>query len=328
MATTPDVSVIVPTHNRAHLVAEAVDSVLAQTFGNLEVIVIDDGSTDNTLEVLQTFSDSRIRVIRQNNLGISGARNTGIRAARGKYIAFLDSDDIWLPELLATEVPVLEERPEIDIVYAKAQAMDAAGNPKPQTLGTTERFPGEYLRSMLYGFFGCLPTTILRRECFDSVGLFDESLKGRVDWDMFLRMSQYHRFRFINRVLARYRFHEGRTTGPKSPVFREVTQNHITVLDTFFAQPELSEDILSFKNTAYRNAYLAAGMQFLNTGNRREAISCFVHAMQHGSILETPLRILWLILVYNVLSRTHSGIWLLNSLVELRQKRLTKHGSA
>ena len=70
MATTPDVSVIVPTHNRAHLVAEAVDSVLAQTFGNLEVIVIDDGSTDNTLEVLQTFSDSRIRVIRQNNLGI------------------------------------------------------------------------------------------------------------------------------------------------------------------------------------------------------------------------------------------------------------------
>jgi len=328
MATTPDISVIVPTYNRAHLVAEAINSVLAQTLGSLEVIVIDDGSTDNTLEVLQTFNDVRIRVIHQHNMGIGGARNTGIRTARGKYIAFLDSDDIWLPELLATEVPVLEERPEIDIVYAKAQAMDATGNLKPQMLGTAERFPGEYLRSMLYGFFGCLPTTILRRECFDSVGLFDESLKGRVDWDMFLRISQYHQFHFINRVLARYRFHEGRTTGPKSPVFREVTQNHITVLDTFFAQPGLSEDILSFKNTAYRNAYLAAGMQFLNTRNRRETMSCFAHAMRYGSILETPLRILWLILVYNVLSKTYSGMWLLNSLVKLRQKRLAKRGGA
>src|SRR5882724_2062331 len=120
----PKVSVIIPTYNRAHYLGTAVNSVLSQTFSDFELIVVDDGSTDDTMRLVERFHDSRLRYIYQQHRGISAAMNAGIRAARGGYIARLDSDDIWLPDMLEVEVGVLDARPEIGLVYAKAQGMD------------------------------------------------------------------------------------------------------------------------------------------------------------------------------------------------------------
>jgi hypothetical protein len=109
-------------HDRERYVREAIDSVLGQTFGDLELIVVDDGSTDGTAAAVAAVGDPRLRYVGQPHRGIGAAMNTGLRAARGRYVARLDSDDVWLPDLLATQVAVLESRPEVDVVYGRAQA--------------------------------------------------------------------------------------------------------------------------------------------------------------------------------------------------------------
>ncbi|NEP84931.1 MAG: glycosyltransferase family 2 protein, partial [Okeania sp. SIO3B3] len=119
----PCVSVIIPAYNRADLIGETVDSVLAQTHPDIEIIVIDDGSTDNTADVLATYG-SALRVIRQANAGQQAARNAGIRAATGDYIAFLDSDDLWLPHRIEAQLQRFEEVPEAGLVYCDAAVFD------------------------------------------------------------------------------------------------------------------------------------------------------------------------------------------------------------
>ena len=158
------VSVVIPTYNRARLVTEALHSVLSQPFDDMEVLVVDDGSTDDTLSALARFTDSRLRVIHQANQGISGARNTGVREARGEYIAMLDSDDRWRPSVLPRLVAALDAHPDAVLVYGRAQAMDAYGFPLPQMKGTAEAFPGQTLRSILYGDFVPIITALVRRD--------------------------------------------------------------------------------------------------------------------------------------------------------------------
>lgn len=128
MTNRPLVSVVVPTFNRAHLIREAVDSVLAQTYDHVELIVIDDGSTDDTLAVLGGYADPRLRLIHQENRGKSGARNRGLDEARGDYIAFLDSDDLWGPTFLNTLLQVAEAEPDVDLVFCDFQRFDAEGS--------------------------------------------------------------------------------------------------------------------------------------------------------------------------------------------------------
>src|SRR5437867_1708261 len=119
----PKVSIVIPTYNYGRYVVEAVESVLNQSFQDREVIVVDDGSTDDTRERLERFR-GRIRYIYQRNKGLPAARNTGIRAARGAYVAFLDSDDLWLPEKLALQVPILDTRQQVGMVYTDAHLFD------------------------------------------------------------------------------------------------------------------------------------------------------------------------------------------------------------
>lgn len=318
---TPEVSIVMPTYNRAHLIGESIQSVLDQTFQDFELIIVDDGSSDDTEAVVKRFNDPRIRYIYQQNKGQSGATNTGIRNARGKYIAFLDSDDLWVPELLEVEVAILDAKPDIGLVYAKAQAMDEKGNPKPRIRGAYEKYPGETLKSMLYGDFSCIQTTLVRRECFDLAGLFDETLKGRVDWDMFLRIAKHYRFAHINKILAKFRFHPGQKTGPESPVFVEVFESRIRVLDKAFSSADLPEEVLAIRPLAYRNAYIDVGLHWLSIWRFREAFSYFWKSIKVSpNPLGTPFRILYLVLFNNFLSKTMWGNRLISKLIDLRRK--------
>ncbi len=279
----PKVSVIVPTYNRAHFLGEAVRSVLAQTFSDLELVVVDDGSTDGTPDVLRAVSDGRLRCLRQENRGVSAALNAGIRAARGASIARLDSDDVWLPELLEIETAALDARPEVGVVYARAQAMDRDGAPLPCFWGSAERFPGEPLQSLLHGDFTCTVTSLARRACFERVGLYDESLRVGEDWHMWLRVARHFQFGFVDRVLARVRRHEGNVTGLRSPFYEDFIEGRTKVLDRVFRDGDLPAPILRLKSIAYRNASIDAGLHLLGRGEYRRALRAFRRAVAAGA---------------------------------------------
>ncbi len=182
----PLVSVIIPTHNRAWCLREAVDSVLAQEFRDFELIVVDDGSTDETPQLLQEYRDS-IRVLRQGNRGVSASRNAGVAAAGGGLIAFLDSDDIWLPGKLARQVDFFSRHPEALICQTEEHWVKNGRRVNP---GKRHRKRGGMIFEPSLELCLVSPSAVmLRRGLFDRVGLFDERLPACEDYDLWLRVS-------------------------------------------------------------------------------------------------------------------------------------------
>ena len=199
----PLVSVIIPTYNRAHLVGRAIRSVLNQTYQDFELIVVDDGSTDSTEKVVKGFIDDRIRYIRHNeNKGGSAARNSGIEVARGGYVAFQDSDDEWLPEKLEKQLKVFEDAPpDVGVVYTRLRWLDERTRMELGPAKSTREMGGNIHTDLLEGNFIGTPTVLVRRECFDKVGVFDERLPRLQDWELWIRISEYYQFRCLDELL-------------------------------------------------------------------------------------------------------------------------------
>jgi GT2 family glycosyltransferase/glycosyltransferase involved in cell wall biosynthesis len=210
--TQPLVSVVIPAYNHAPYLPETIDSVLRQTYQSWELIIIDDGSTDATPEIIRRYSDARIRAYRQENRGLSATLNRGIELARGKYFAFLPSDDLYEPDKLAVQVPVLEENPTVGVVFSWQALIDAEGNPSTEQK-VCEWFTvpfetkGEIFPALFERDFLSTPTHLLRAECFARVGRFDESLLTAQDYDLWLRVLQYYDVRLLKRPLAKMRWH-------------------------------------------------------------------------------------------------------------------------
>ncbi|MCU0592459.1 MAG: glycosyltransferase [Desulfobacterales bacterium] len=182
----PQVSVIIPTYNRAGCLREAVDSVLAQEFRGFELIVVDDGSRDETPQLLQPYGDS-IRVLRQENRGVSAARNAGIAGSRGELIAFLDSDDLWLPGKLARQVEFFRQNPESLICQTEELWVKNGSRVNP---GRRHQKRGGMIFEPSLELCLVSPSAVmLRRELFDRVGLFNERLPACEDYDLWLRVS-------------------------------------------------------------------------------------------------------------------------------------------
>jgi glycosyltransferase involved in cell wall biosynthesis len=202
------VSVIIPTYNRAEFLSSAITSVLNQTFQDFEIIVVDDASNDNTQEVVSSFNDKRIRYIRHEiNKGGAGARNTGIKVSTGKYIAFLDDDDEWLPWKLQMQTDLLEESPpRVGVVYTGFVMVSRADG---QILykGIPTRKGYIFNEMLIENVIGATPSVFLRRECFNRVGLFDENLPFAEDWDMWIRISKEFHFECIKEILVKCYFH-------------------------------------------------------------------------------------------------------------------------
>ena len=194
----PRVSVILPAYNRETLVARAIDSVLAQTFDDFELIVVDDASKDGTRAVLETYRDHpRVRLILSDvNRGGSGARNLGIEAARGTLIAFQDSDDVWLPGKLAAQVAALEAHPKAGLCYCAA--LFSAGTQSyyiPEAVSL--RLDGDMSQEILRRNTTSTQTLLVRRDVLDQAGVFDASLKRFQDWDLMIRVAQITEFVFL-----------------------------------------------------------------------------------------------------------------------------------
>jgi len=233
------ISVVIPTYNRAPWVAAAVQSALAQTYPHTEVIVVDDGSTDSTADVLEAFTrDGRVRYFHQENLGVSAARNRGIREARGRFIAFLDSDDVWYPWKLEVQSRLLETMPRLALVCTEFAASTAEGDDaaysrshfkvfRRQGVGYADVFDerarladlvgvvpgvpgdtlvhwGEVFEWLFQGNFIHTPTVLCRREAILEAGGFDESLRTQEDFDLYLRITHLHPIAFIDLASALY----------------------------------------------------------------------------------------------------------------------------
>jgi glycosyltransferase involved in cell wall biosynthesis len=208
MSVTPRVSVIIPSFNRAHCIAGSVESVLAQSFRDLEVIVVDDGSTDNTQEVLAQFGD-RIRVIRQANAGVSAARNAGMRAARAGWIAFLDSDDLWRPEKLQAQIECLEK-------YQGQMCFTRSVTDSGETLEDIEDIASTRVDAGVYRIdqgaaidsvssARCHPlliTSVIARELLERVGNFDTSLTAAEDTLLIFNMAFFSGYLYLDRPLV------------------------------------------------------------------------------------------------------------------------------
>ena len=209
------VSVILPTYNRARLLRRAVKSVLNQTFEDFELIIVDDGSTDNTESVIRSFNDDRIKYIRHpTRKGASAARNTGIKASRGKYIAFQDSDDEWFPEKLEKQVNAFENaRSDVGVVYTGMWRIRKDNSRKYYPVKEVERKEG-YIHEVLIkrSLDIATVTAMVRRECFDKMGVFDENLLAFEDYDLWLRISKYYPFKCIDEPLVRAFFQEDSIT--------------------------------------------------------------------------------------------------------------------
>lgn len=211
----PKVSVIIPSYNCAKYLPEALDSVLAQTFQDWEVIVINNGSSDNTQDVVQSYIQKfgqRLRYIYQENSGVSCARNAGIKIAQGKYLAMLDADDKWYPNRLEEGIKVIESGDDIGLVHARSMRMTETG----EEIGSVDRDP-RYLTGWIFehvflrrGNISC-PTVLLKKECCDKAGVFDEQLSmlGSEDRELWMRIAQKYRVVFIDKILSYYRVRQG-----------------------------------------------------------------------------------------------------------------------
>lgn len=208
MSTTPAlprITVVIPCYNQAHYLVESIQCVLDQTLKEFEIIVVDDGSTDDTTQVVARFGGV-VRCVRQENKGLAAARNAGIQAARGEFVGFLDADDLWLPNFLQVLTPILEHEQYLGAVYCGSQFIDSRGYPLPQTI--TRTYPADQLHNVLTGgdFFPA-HSVLVRRSVFQEAGLFDESLNASEDWDLWLRISARYRFAGVPNILALYRMH-------------------------------------------------------------------------------------------------------------------------
>jgi glycosyltransferase involved in cell wall biosynthesis len=213
------VTAVIPVYNQERYLGEAIDSVLGQTFRDVELIVVDDGSTDRTAEVIASYG-SGIRTVYKPNGGNASALNRGIREARGRWIGWLSSDDLWEPTKLARQIAVLEREPSVDLIYTGYYVIDPEGRVLERV---TPPFPPTHRKFMLRLVRRCFvngSSVLVRREVFNEVGFFDEADRLTSDYDLWLRMAPRCNFRGIPDPLVRYRIHPGQLSRKREAMER------------------------------------------------------------------------------------------------------------
>lgn len=286
----PQVSVIIPSYNQAQFVASAVESALAQTHPDVEIIVVDDGSTDETRAVLDAYCE-RIRYIYQENRGLAAARNAGFLASHGDYLLFLDSDDVIHPDKLALHVHFLEAERDFGLSYSAWQQVNEDGT---QVLGEVRpNKQGQLLRELLLRrFFFFASATVIRRQCLDEVGLFDESLRWGEDADMWLRMARAgYAFGYQDRPLLQYRIHGSSMTANVSPL---QVEGWLAVLDKFFADPELPADIRALEAKAHSVLYYETAGRYYRVGAIKMARQNLARAIHTCPSLDDEWLLEWI----------------------------------
>jgi glycosyltransferase involved in cell wall biosynthesis len=276
-------SVVIPAYNAAAFLEETLAGVLAQSQRPLEVLVVDDGSTDGTGAIAERFG-SPVRCIRQENRGLSEARNRGIREARGGLIALLDADDLWLPAKLERQAALLEAEPRALAAFTLTDYIDAEGRVLRRS--AAPRYPDLVRALLLHScVVGPPSAALIRREALDRVGLFDPRFSQCADWDMWLRLAEAGPIVYVEEPLVRYRVHASNMSR-SIPLLERDT---LAVLERFFVDhPEA--DYARLKNQCYSNHWLILSGSYLAAGAPRDSLRCLVRGvMLHPANVSRPL---------------------------------------
>jgi glycosyltransferase involved in cell wall biosynthesis len=282
------VSIIIPTHNRRGLLACALGSVARQTFRDFEALVIDDGSEEDIASVCAT-ADVPVRCIRISHAGVAAARNAGIEAAGGEYLAFLDSDDAWLPEHLARTVAVLQDRPEVGVVYHPYRTVDEQGRAVPQR--PTPSLPGGVItRDLLAHDVVTTPSVVCRRDLVRQVGGFDPALTTGEDYDLFLRLSRVCQFAALPEALLLRRLHEGNISKQQRV---QTAVRHALLKERFCRQhPDVMTSLGLYAGHQLAKSFYRAGRLLLRAGHRRQARQFLRRSLHYRPLY--PRAIFWL----------------------------------
>lgn len=261
----PKVSIIIPTYNRAESLRSAITSVLNQSFQDFEIIIVDDASKDNTGEVVDAFKDTRIKYIRHEvNKKEAGSRNTGLRNSIGDYIAFLDDDDEWLPDKLRLQVDLLDHSaPTVGVVYTGCFQIERESG--KTLIQMTPVKKGYIFKDMIQQNRMLGPSTmLLRKECFEKVGAFDENIDFGTDYDMWLRISKHFHFDYVKDPLVRYYVHNERLSSDTKLMIKGA-ETMIQKHGRLFASDKKS----------YSRRYLKLGVYYCYAGNLKKGRQAF-----------------------------------------------------
>lgn len=253
----PRVSIIIPTYNRVWLLREAIDSVLNQTFKDIEVIVVDDAGAEDVQSVIAGYNNSNLRYIRnERNLGLAGTRNQGIVAASGDYIGFLDDDDLFELTKIEKQVALLDQQPAVDIVYCGYYYLYEDGKHLYENVMLPH---GNILKDLLLSSPILVHAPLIRRACLDRWGVFDASMRVCGDWDLWLRYAiQGCRYACIQEALCAYRQHRGNMT-QKIELW---SQEHLLVLNRVFSTTGLPNNIEALKPAAYARSRITVACAY------------------------------------------------------------------
>lgn len=273
---TPEVSIVIAAYNCGNFITETISSVINQTFQNWELIIVDDCSSDNTPKKIAAFNDNRISIIRldKNSGQPATPRNIGIRAAKGKFIAFLDHDDIWTPEKLKIQVDFLRENPETALICCPLKIISPCKKYNNAKTTPKKKFQTGYMYDKLlkYNFIAC-SSVVIKVSVLDEVGFFDEdpNVSAAEDWDLWLRIARQHKITFIPQALGHYRMHGmGLSTETKQikrilyVIEKHVKNGWVTTV---------------LANKAKANFYFVEGW-FIIDGNVKAAKEMFLNALK------------------------------------------------
>ena len=272
----PLVSVVIATYNMALYLPLAVRSALEQTYKNIEVLIVDDGSTDDTRSaVAPLLLDPRVRYLVQENRGQAAAKNHGVRDSSGAYVAFLDADDLWAPEKLALQLPLFARSQELGIVHSRLAYIDETG--RQLGVADNELFRGRVTGPLLIQNFIGFGTSVVRRECFQRMGNFKENIRMGIDYDLWLRFSTQYEFDYVDRPLLYYRTWSGQMSSNCQGRYR----SGIDIMNNFLREFPAAVDKAT-QSTAWAHTYVGFGQCLLQSEkSTASALRLYMRALRY-----------------------------------------------
>lgn len=266
------VSVVIPVYNAEKYLEETLASVLAQTYPHIEIIAVDDGSKDRSIQILEQYPD-RIRVVRQANAGAAVARNRGVQEATGKWIAFLDADDLWTPDKIQRQLDASR-----GYVWSHTDSVFIGGvNDGRKDSDFTDKHQGHILEQLICSNFIGTSTLMIQRQVFLDAGGFDESLRSIQDWELWIRIARQHPIGYVDAPLMKYRVHA--VSASRST--RKTLPNHLKVIEKVFAIGGPAETLSHLKSSAKARSYGICSQIAEEEGDFSFALRCSMLACQH-----------------------------------------------
>jgi glycosyltransferase involved in cell wall biosynthesis len=269
------VSIVITCYNYGQFLIDAVESALGQTFTDFEIIVIDDGSTDNTPNVITKYSsDSRVHYVRQQNLGQPKAKNRGIAESGGEFVAFLDADDIWMPDKLERQMQLFSN-PAVGVVYSRRHWIDPEGCIIDGNERTLRR--GNVLDYIFVDNFVCFSSSVVRKRLLLEVGGFDESLPMGIDYDLWIRLAARCRFDFVNGPLVKYR--SGHANLSKNIRLRYDCAK--SIMNKALADPEICKKLSWWvPRLAWADTWANMGYSVRSKGDFRKSVTYYLRSIK------------------------------------------------